>query len=102
MARFILTPQAQRELLNLWRYIDQNSGEARANSVLRRINRKIEALAQHPGIGRSRDELAEGLRSLPANPYLIFYFPIEDGIEVVHVIHGRQDIEAIFEEEDQV
>lgn len=29
--------------------------------------------------------------------HLIFYRPVEDGIEVLRVVHGAQDIEAIFE-----
>lgn len=29
--------------------------------------------------------------------YLIFYRPVDRGIEVVRVIHGARDIEALFE-----
>ncbi len=101
MPRLIKSARAERELINLWNYIEEHSGESRANAVLRKINQKIAAIATQPGIGRPRDELAPGLRSLPAPPYVIFYFPIEGGIEVIHVIHGRQDIDAIFEEEGE-
>jgi toxin ParE1/3/4 len=34
------------------------------------------------------------LRSFPVGNYVIFYIPIPDGIEVVRVMHGRQDIDA--------
>jgi len=30
--------------------------------------------------------------------WLIFYQPKRDGIEVVHVIHGARDIEALLDE----
>ncbi len=29
--------------------------------------------------------------------FSIFYFPIEDGIEVVRVLHGAREIERLFE-----
>jgi toxin ParE1/3/4 len=35
-----------------------------------------------------------------AGSYAIFYRAIPDGIEVVRVLHGRRDIEAILTEED--
>jgi plasmid stabilization system protein ParE len=28
---------------------------------------------------------------------LIFYLPLEDGIEVIHVLHGARNVEAIIE-----
>ena len=46
--------------------------------------------------GRSRAELLPSLRSFPAGSYTIFYFPQEDGVEIVRVIHGAQDITTMF------
>jgi toxin ParE1/3/4 len=51
-------------------------------------------LAETPFAGRERSELREGLRSFPVGNYLIFYVPTPDGVEVVRVMHGRQDIGA--------
>jgi len=34
------------------------------------------------------------LRSFPVGSYIIFYVPVPDGIEIVRVMHGRQDIDA--------
>ncbi len=31
--------------------------------------------------------------------YLVFYRPIEEGIEVTRVLHGARDIRGILEEE---
>jgi len=51
-------------------------------------------LAQTPLAGRSRDDLVSNLRSFPVGNYIIFYTPVSDGIEVVRVMNGRQDIDA--------
>jgi len=45
--------------------------------------------------------LLPGLRSFPFKDYLIFYFPLTNGIEVVRVLYGRRDIERIFQEEEE-
>jgi len=45
---------------------------------------------------RCRDELAPGLRSLPVGNYVVFYRGREGGIEVIRVLHGARDIDALF------
>lgn len=50
-------------------------------------------------MGRARDELAAELRSFPFGRYVIFYEPIEDGIDVVRVLHSARDIDAVFGED---
>ena len=52
-------------------------------------------------IGRMRDDLQPDLRSFAAGSYLIFYRPIDDGIEVVRVLHGARDIERAVSDADQ-
>lgn len=47
-------------------------------------------------MGRARDELAEGLRSFPTGQYIIFYQPVPGGIEIVRVLHGARDLDAIL------
>lgn len=67
----------------------------------RKLYAKLETLARSPYIGRSRDELLPGLRSFPVGDSMIFYLPLTDEIEVVHVLYGRRDIERIFQEEGE-
>ncbi len=67
-----------------------------ADRVLNNIDQKCQALAESPGIGRRREELAPDLRSLPVGNHVIFYRVRDDGIEVIRVLHGARDIDAIF------
>lgn len=48
-------------------------------------------------MGRARPELATGVRSFPFGRYVIFYAPLDDGIDVVRVLHGARDIDGIFD-----
>lgn len=47
-------------------------------------------------MGRRRDKLLPTLHSFPVDDYLIFYRPIAEGIEVVRVVSGYRDLEALF------
>ncbi len=49
-------------------------------------------------MGRTRDDLSPGLRSLSFGRYVIFYLPVDDGIDVVRVLHSARDIGAQFGE----
>jgi len=67
-----------------------------ADAWVDRLDAKLRLLAPQPLMGRSRDELSPGVRSLPFGRYVIFYLPLADGIDVVRVLHSARDIEAIF------
>src|SRR4051794_24444768 len=99
MAHISRRRQAESDLLDLWDYIEQANGEACANTYIHQIERALETLAEQPGIGRSRDDLGEGLYSLPVASHVIFYRLMKGGIEVVRVLHGKRDIDAIFADE---
>jgi toxin ParE1/3/4 len=43
-----------------------------------------------------RPELWSDLRSFPARRYVIFYRLLGDTLEIVDVVHGSRDIEAMF------
>jgi toxin ParE1/3/4 len=94
VARIDRRPRARQDLLGIWRYIADDSGEARADKYLRRLNDVITYIAQQPLMGRERPEIREeDIRSFPAESHVIFYIALTDGIELVRVIHGSQDLE---------
>ena len=64
-----------------------------------RLDEEYRLLATQPMMGRARDELASGVRSFPFGRYVVFYAPLDDGIDIVRVLHGSRDIDAIFNPE---
>jgi toxin ParE1/3/4 len=60
------------------------------------ITEKCQALAASPDIGQDRNDLAARLRSAPTGNYIIFYRSLEDGIQIIRVIHGARDIQELF------
>lgn len=95
MPVIVKSPRAKADLAELWDYIADDS-EARADEFVETLDRKFRTLAERPHIGRARDELATDLRSFPVGRYVLFYRPIPDGIEIVRVLHGARDVDAIF------
>jgi toxin ParE1/3/4 len=96
VARIVRRPRALQDLIGVWRYIADDSGETRADNYLRRLNDVIIYLAQQPLMGRARPEIEEGIRSFVAESHVIFYIALVDGMELVRVLHGSQDIERTW------
>ena len=95
MSRVYKLPQAEDDLLDIWGHIASDS-PFHADRFLDLLSDKMRLLADAPGIGSSRAELSPGLRSLPVGNYVLFYREAGRGIEVVRVLHGSRDIEAVF------
>ncbi len=49
-----------------------------------------------PKMGRTAEEYQPGIRRINEGVYAIFYREIEEGIEVVRVLAGMQDLGTMF------
>ncbi|HKQ46493.1 MAG TPA: type II toxin-antitoxin system RelE/ParE family toxin [Phycisphaerae bacterium] len=90
------TPLANSDLLEIWLYIAQDSVDA-ADRLVESIDEKSSILATQSMMGRARPDLGENIRSFAVGDYLVFYLPLDDGIELLRVFHGARDIPAIFQ-----
>ncbi|MBD2679667.1 MULTISPECIES: type II toxin-antitoxin system RelE/ParE family toxin [Nostoc] len=99
MSRFRISTQAAQDIENIWKYLAQNNLKA-ANQIFDTLRESFPKLAKFPQMGKQRSELAPLLRSFPVKNYLIFYRPIDEGIEIVRILHGSQDVETLFQDED--
>lgn len=95
MPRLLIRPEAERDLDEIWWYIAQDSPD-NADRFLDRLQERFLTLADFPKMGASRDDIQTGLRSQPVGSYLIFYFPLADGIEIIRVLHGSRDVENLL------
>jgi toxin ParE1/3/4 len=95
MARVVLSPQAAEDILDIWDFIADDSF-LEADRWVDRLDEKLGLWATQPLIGRLRDELAPGLRSIPFGRYMVFFMPMPDGIDVVRVLHGSRDMDNEF------
>jgi toxin ParE1/3/4 len=56
--RFILTPQARADLVEIWNYIAADNPE-NADRVIERLYATFTRLAETPGMGHHREDLAD-------------------------------------------
>ncbi|MDZ7590832.1 MAG: type II toxin-antitoxin system RelE/ParE family toxin [Rubrivivax sp.] len=90
-------PLAADDIAEIWDHITDDSLHA-ADRWIDQLDQQFRLLATQPLMGRSRDELSPGLRSFPFGRYVIFYEPIEDGIDVVRLLHSAREVDAQFGE----
>jgi len=100
VARIVRRPRALQDIIAIWRRIAGESGEPRADKYLRRLNDVITYVAQQPLMGRLRPEIQEeDIRSFVAESHVLFYIALLDGMELVRVIHGSQDLEKAWSDD---
>lgn len=90
------TAVAQADLIGIGAYIAENSPRS-AEALVQKLQDKAAQIAHRPQTCRPRDDLAPGLRSAPVGNYLIFFRIIEEGIEVIRVLHGARDLPKLIE-----
>jgi toxin ParE1/3/4 len=100
--KVLVRESARRDLAGHAVFLTRTSDLVSAR-FLDAARRSFVRLASMPAMGAAYDALSPSLRGMRRfrvenfEDYLIFYRPVDRGIEVVRVIHGARDIEAIFE-----
>lgn len=101
--RYILDPCVEDELWGIWHFIAKDNPDA-ATRVIEAAYDTFKNLAANPGLGRPRRFRNPTLRDVRSwrisgfENHLIFYRGVANGIQVNHVYHGAQDIEALLGE----
>jgi len=87
MSRFRLSPRAKTDLADIRRYIAQDNASA-ADRFVGEFFDLFQLLAGNPEIGQQRDELRPNLRSISHGQYVVFFYPMQDGVEIVACPRG--------------
>lgn len=90
-----ITGDAEADLDQIENYIGDDNPAAAIN-FLKRLTNCFTTIAQNPGIGRKRDNLKPGSRSITEGDYVIIYRLKQNTVEILRILHGRRDIESIF------
>ena len=98
MSDYRIAPAACDDLDEIWDYyaVELENPDA-ADRIRDEIFDAFHVLAQTPGMGHFRRDLAaEPLRFWHVRSYLIIYRAEKRPIEVVRVLHGARDVQAIL------
>lgn len=94
---------AKRDLIAQWLWYAENADIQTADRFLSAVYATLVTIGGHPlsgaSVRSSRPEL-EGLRRIPVGRgfrnVLLFYFPVDRGIELVRVLHGSRELGIIL------
>lgn len=95
MSRFIIAPSASRDLDRIANYFLERNIEV-GETLFREFNQKCFNLVKFPNMWRSYSHIRPNLRGLPLDGYIILYEVVDEDVEILRVVNGRQDIEALF------
>lgn len=96
-SRYILSPEAERDIEQIRDYYLDEAGAQVARYVLAQITKALRFLAATPGAGHRRDDLTdENVRFWAVLSYLIAYDPAMRPIGIARVLHAGRDLEALF------
>ncbi len=88
--------QAQADISDSLVYLAEWSTAA-AVRLSDQLEAKCRLLSTNPFVGRAREEIAPGLRSVAVGIYVLLYTVTDAEVIVVRFIHGSRDLTAALE-----
>ena len=95
MSSYLLTPAAEEDIFEIWRFIASDNPFA-ANQLESDIFEACQRIAQHPDAGHFRKDLTKrSVRFLQVRRnYLIVYDPDATPVVIVRILHGARNAVA--------
>ena len=101
MTRIILRDEAEQDLVESFVFLGKESTEF-ARRMLKDVEATFHLLAEQPEMGwkfESNNPQLQNIRKFPVKGFprlIVYYRPVEDGIEVLRVLHGSLDVADVF------
>ncbi len=95
MANFFLARRANIDLLDIEDYSLRKWGEDQTEIYMNGLYYAFAEIAKKPEIGKLRYDRSFPFYMAPARQHFAIYKPLEVGIIIATVLHGRQNIESI-------
>ena len=100
--RVVFTPEAEAQLVALYRYITQEASADIAERFTTAIIEHCEGLVPFPHRGTPRDDIRPGLRTIPFRRRVTIAYAVDaDQVAILGVYHGGQDFTAGWADDDQ-
>ncbi|PUB86336.1 MAG: type II toxin-antitoxin system RelE/ParE family toxin [gamma proteobacterium symbiont of Ctena orbiculata] len=87
----VIAPAAKNDLKEIYQYGLRQWGQSQSESYLSTIKKQFWLLTRQPLMGTERPELLPDTRSLPTQSHTLFYRVTANRVEIIRVLHGRQD-----------
>ena len=91
-----LTAAAEADLLQMYQYTAERWGVSQADIYQRDLHRHLSNTAENPSIGVAQAHVRRNVRKYQAESHVIYYRPKREQVEVLRVLHTRQDASRAF------
>jgi toxin ParE1/3/4 len=105
VARVLKREAAKRDLVAQWVWYAENASIEIADRFIAAADLTTATLARQPDIGTPllvKKAALQGMRRFPVSDgfekILLFYFPLQEGIDLVRVVHSARDFGRLISE----
>ena len=96
MKRYLVAPEAEDDLQQIWRYLLKEAGLSTADRIQEGVISAFEKLAEVPGKGHKCSDLtSRAILLFTVYQYMIVYRQATP-LEIVAVLHGKRNLKALF------
>jgi toxin ParE1/3/4 len=95
LTQYLIAPDAARDLDEIAEYYAVDNIEA-GEKLLDEFETRCKYLVNFPKIGKSYRLFRANLSGISFSGYIIFYRANEDIVEILRVVNGSRDLEALF------
>ena len=96
MRSYVVAPEAEDDLRQIWRYLLGEAGLAVANRIQAELVDAFEGLADFPGKGHKRPDLTNlEVFFFNVYQYMIVYRRTKI-VEIVAVLHGKRNVKRVL------
>ena len=95
--KVVFTPEAQRDLFEVFDYIAGRDGETRALKYIARIEKACQSLRTLPARGTLRKDLRPGLRVIGLERSGVIAFTVSSSsVAILRILYGGRSLEHAF------
>ena len=91
MADWELSEEAIQDIREIAIFTGESWGVDQSDAYLASLYAAIYRIAEYPALGASREDLAPGLRMMPARQHRLYYEAAGERVVLVRILHGAQD-----------
>jgi toxin ParE1/3/4 len=91
MAEYRLSPAAEHDLENIWRYTRRQWSLQQADRYIDMLRAAFAELADAPMVASACDHIRPGYRRFQVERHIIYFRNAPYGIAVIRILHDRMD-----------
>jgi toxin ParE1/3/4 len=89
--QLVIAAPARIDLKDIYQYGLRQWAQGKSDIYLETLKNQLWSLIEQLNMGIERAELVPGMRSLPIESHILFYRVTANRVEIIRVLHGRQD-----------